>query len=321
MRALITGTAGFIGSNLAMSLVNQNWEVRGLILEEENPAFLKEVGVDIRRGDLTKKETLKALAKDIDVVFHIAAQLGKASVSYQRTYEINVNGTINLILECLNSNIQHFIYCSSRGVGGVKETDPYSPDKNSAYELTKCEAEKATLEYSYKEGLPLTIIRPCFVYGPRDLHKLELFQSIQRKRFLLVGDGSAFWHPTFIEDLLQGFLLAVNKPPKGEIYNIGGPDKVSILECLTTIAQELDVSIPRLRVPVSIAYVSAFGCEWFSNLTNKEPFISRSKVRRLTTDDDMDISKAKRELGYKPQFDFKEGVKRTVKWYKENGFL
>ena len=125
----------------------------------------------------------------------------------------------------------------------------------------------------------MTVIRPDFVYGPGDLRRLPLYRAIGNKRFFLIGDGKAVLHPTYIEDVVQGLCLSTNNPVSfGEIYNIAGPRVITVREYAETIAQALNVSLPRLKFPKPSAVILAKLFEALSKITGKEPILSQSKI-------------------------------------------
>ncbi|MBN1795969.1 MAG: NAD-dependent epimerase/dehydratase family protein [Sedimentisphaerales bacterium] len=325
MKVLVTGATGFIGRHLVCAALGKGWLVRAAAFRSKDTAEFERMGAEIFRCDLTRKEELKGILKDVDIVFHLAAQLGRKDISSKRIYTVNIEGTRNLLNECVNSSIKAFIHGSASGVIGVRnyvgadETASYAP--KTSYEVSKCKSEKLVLEYFNKYELPVTIIRPQMAYGPGDLHKLKLFRAINNRRFYLVGNGEALWHPSYIDDVVESFILAAGKEPAGEIFNIAGPRYISVKEFTETIAECLGKKLPRLRIPTAIAYTGAFCLETVLRILKKEPVISISKVRFLTTNFTLNISKAKSLLGYKPQVDPVDGIKKTVKWYKDNGYL
>ena len=190
------------------------------------------------------------------------------------------------------------------------------------YERTKCEAEKLVLE-SYKNwNPPVTIIRPDFVYGPGDLRRLPLYRTIRDKRFLIVGNGKSFLHPTYIDDVIHGFHLVTSNPVAfGQIYNLAGPALVTAEDYVKTIAQLLKVSPPRFSIPKTVALAVAWASEAFSKINAKEPFITRSKVEFLTDNHGSDTSKAESQLGYRPRVEFQDGMRQTIDWYHDRRLL
>jgi len=322
-KILVTGGTGFIGSHLVEALVKRGYKVRCLVREKSDVKHLKDLGVELVYGDICDENSLKNAVQGVSVVFHLAGILGRWGVPKEVYWDIHVKGTENLLKACIENGVKRIIYCSSAGVLGpiekppADESYPYNP--SNIYEKTKAEAEKAIL--NCKEKLEVTVIRPEFVYGPRDMHVLRLFDSIQKGRFFIIGDGESLLHPTYIDDLIQGFLLCLeNEESIGEIYLITGETPVKVRDLVAMIAEELGVSPPKIHVPKWLAYMAAILFESASRLFNFEPPITLSQVKFFTQHRAFDYSKAKSELGYCP-INLKKGIRKTVSWYRKNGYL
>jgi nucleoside-diphosphate-sugar epimerase len=268
---------------------------------------------------------LKGVARDVEVVFHVAAQVGKWGVKDDEFYGVNVRGTLNLLEASARAGVRQFVFLSTPGVQGkgyraAPETLPYNPPY--IYERTKCEAEKLLLRFSQGRDLAVTIIRPDFVYGPGDSRRLPLYSAIRDKRFRIIGNGKSVIHPTYIDDLIQGInLVTDNAVAFGEIYNIAGSRQITISEYIESIALALNVSLPKLKIPKSLAVPAALLCEVFARINGNEPFITRSKIDFLTVNHGSDISKAQKELNYRPKYEFDEGIRRTIQWCYESNVI
>ena len=327
MNILISGATGFLGSHLVRVLAKEGHRCKCLVRRTSSTSELKDLDhVEFVYGDITDKESLKEAVKDVRVIYHLAAKIGKWGIPEKAFFAVNVHGTRNLLEVAHEGEVRQFIFCSTPGVQGkghaqASETLPYKPPY--IYELTKCEGEKLVLGFHQKrKDLSVTILRPDFVYGPGDLRRLPLYRAIGNKRFYLIGNGRALLHPTYIEDVVQGFCLPANNPVSfGETYNIAGPRVVTVREYAETIAQTLNVSLPRLRFPKPSAGILATFLEALSKITGKEPILSQSKVKFLTSNHGSNISKAMNELGYRPKTDFEAGIKRTVNWYYQHDLL
>lgn len=323
---LITGGTGFIGSHLVDALVSKEEDIRLLVRKTSNIEKFKNLGVDIFYGDITDKNTLKGIAKDVDIVYHLAGKVGEWGASDSEFIKINIEGTKNILNTSLENNVNHFIFCSTPGVLGLtgyreaKEDLPYNP--RGIYEKTKCEAEKLVMRFHEEMKLPITIIRPDFVYGPGDMRRLKFYKLIKNNFFFMIGDGESFLHPSYISDIIYGFeLVRNNRKAIGEVYNIAGPRPIMVREYLETIARVQNVTIPRFKVPKVFAVNAASFLEKISPVTNKEPLISQSKIDFLTINHGSDISKIKNQLGYFPKIEFEDGIKRTIDWYITNKYI
>ncbi|CUT00042.1 NAD dependent epimerase/dehydratase family protein [Candidatus Kryptonium thompsonii] len=181
MKALVTGGTGFIGSHLVDELLNRGYEVRCIVRDTSNLKWLNGKDVEIFKGSLFDIDFLKKAVEDVDYVYHIAGVTkGK---NYQDYYRGNVETTQNLLEACLeNQKLKKFVLASSLAAVGpgddaipVDETRQYNPI--TSYGKSKAEAEKVTL--SFKDKLPITIVRPPSVYGPRDTYTFELFKYVK----------------------------------------------------------------------------------------------------------------------------------------------
>lgn len=321
MNILITGATGFIGRHLIRALVRKGFHCTCLV---RTGSVVDEIGkldnIKIVYGDITDKRSLPKCIQDVQVIYHLAAQVGYWGVPDEKFFAVNVEGTRNLLEIAHESNVQHFIFCSTPGVQGkgymyASEKLPYNPPH--IYEFTKAEAEKTILAFKEKKVNPqVTILRPDFVYGPGDLRRLPLYRAIKNKKFFLIGDGMTTLHPTFVGDAVEGFCLFPNNPISfGQTYNIAGPHVLTVKEYIRTIAETLKVPLPRLRIPIPLALSFAIICETASQISGKAPLLSLSKVDFLTKHHGCDTSKAMEQIGYRAKVDLKAGMRRTINWY------
>ena len=166
------------------------------------------------------------------------------------------------------------------------------------------------------------IIRPAGIYGPGDLRFLKLFKSIATKRFVMVGNGKTLWHPVYINDLVDGFILAAEKKDiTGETFIIGGPEYLSLNELVKKIARILNVKPPILRIPAMPVQIAGSICETLCVPFGIEPPLYRRRVDFFTKTRAFDITNAINKLGYRPKYDIDTGLKLTAEWYKQSGLL
>lgn len=318
-KILITGATGYIGGKMAKYLASNGMDIicmtRGNKQIDSIPVF---------EGDLLKPETLENACKHIDIVCHFAGALGRGMTD-DMIKAVNVDGTINLIRAAKKAGVKYFLHISSGAVVGPKDQTP-SNEKTECnpytiYEKTKLEGESAALTLSCEIGVPLGVARPTFTYGPDDPHKLLMFQMIKKGWFFYIGDGLSTNHPVYIDDLLQGIILMLDKKPVQEVFILGGPSPVTKKEWAETISKILNVNPPKIHIPTSIAWLCASIFEPIGRLVRIESPITRSRVLAMSKYWGMDISKAKKELSYNPEIDLFEGVKRTITSYKRNGLL
>jgi nucleoside-diphosphate-sugar epimerase len=265
-------------------------------------------------------------ARDIDVVYHIAALFRPENVSRREMWEINVQGTANMLNAAIQAGVKRFVHCSTIGVHGdvknppANEDAPYAPGDH--YQESKTEAERVVLRYMDQNRLPLVVFRPGGIYGPRDLRFLKLFKAIQRRRFVMLGSGQVIYQMVYIDDLVDGILLCGTRAEAlGKVYILTGAEPVTLNQIVRSIAAALDVPPPRLRFPVTPVYVAGLMCELLCKPFGIHPPLYRRRVDFFRKTRCFDISKAQREIGFQPKTDLHTGIRRTADWYRANGYL
>lgn len=325
-KVLVTGSTGFTGRHLCRRLLQKGYWVRGLARESSNHTDLQKTGVEIVIGDLRDKSSLTRAVKGIDTVYHLAALYRQEGVPKRLFWEVNVEGTKNILEASLGAGVKRFVHCSTVGVQGeiknppATEEAPYNP--GDEYQRSKCEGEKVALRFFRGGEIPGVVVRPVGIYGPGDTRFLKLFRHIYRGTFRMIGTGQVLYHLTYVEDLVEGLILAGEKGDAvGEVYTIGGEEYVRLDELVGLIAEALGVEKPTRRIPVWPVWAASVLCEAFCRPLRIEPPLHRRRLDFFTKDRAFDISKAKRELGYQPRVDLRTGLKTTADWYREQGWL
>lgn len=277
-------------------------------------------------GSLGSDDALRRLADGADAVLHVAAVYRTAGHPDSYYREVNVEGTRRLLDAARAAGVRRFVHTSTVGVHGhvevppADETTPFAP--GDVYQATKAEAETLALGYHRDHGLPVVVVRPCAIYGPGETRLLKLFRAIARRRYAIVGSGRALYHPVYIDDLLQGYLLALEKPEAvGEAFIVGGPRYVSQAELAEMIARHTGGGMLPLKVPVAPLRWAAAACEAVCIPLRIEPPLHRRRVEFWTKSRAFSIEKARRVLGYEPQVALEDGVARTTAWYRHAGWL
>jgi nucleoside-diphosphate-sugar epimerase len=326
MKVLVTGGTGFAGGHLVNRLILDGFEVRVITRNPKKAEKLKDKGVEIVIGNITDKDAVKKAVKGVKKVYHLAANWRTAGVPDEVYWDVNVGGTKNLLEESLKEGVERFVHCSTMGVHGhvdeipANENTRYSP--GDIYQITKLEGEKLALNFFKEKDLPVSVIRPCAIYGPGDMRLLKMFRAIARRRFVMLGSGETLYHMVYVTDLAEGFRLAADKDEAiGEAFLIGGEEYVSLNNLAKMIAKEVGVSVPKIHFPVWPVELLGTIVEKVCIPLKIEPPIYKRRVLFFTKDRAFDISKAKNILGYRPKVDLKNGIKKTVKWYKENNYL
>jgi len=323
---LVTGANGFIGSHLVERLVKQKVHVKCLIRKVSDIRWLNGLDIEYIYGDLSDTESLERAVKNVDTVFHLAGRT-KAK-SEECFYRTNSAGTLNLLKAVARSNpkIKRFVYVSSMAAAGpatkerpIKESDPCVP--MSSYGASKLAAEKAVLAFSLK--IPVTIVRPSAVFGPRDRDVLEIFKFINRGFSPKLGFVRRFYSLIYVDDLVAGIILsAQKKEAAGEIFFLSSYQKVSLDEFNKKAARILGKKTVPLFFPITLAFVISIFTELAAFIKGKETIINRQKVLEMRQRYWIcDNSKAKDILGFKPSVSLEEAIRYTTEWYKKEKWL
>ena len=325
-QVLITGGTGFTGGHLCERLAMEGFAVRALVRDANRCAALRRYGIEVAVGDLRHPRSLESAMEGIDVVYHIAALFRPENVSRKEMWETNAQGTRNMLDAAIKAGVQRFVHCSTVGVHGdvknppANEETPYAP--GDYYQESKTEGERVALKYMAEARLPIAVFRPGGIYGPGDLRFLKLIKAIKTRRFVMLGSGEVIYQMICVDDLIDGILLCGTKEEAiDNIYILTGEAPVTLNQLVQVIAEVLDVRPPRLRLPVTPVYLAGFMCELFCKPFGINPPLYRRRVDFFRKTRCFDISKAKRELGFQPKMDLKTGMRLTVDWYRENGYL
>jgi nucleoside-diphosphate-sugar epimerase len=320
MKALVTGATGFIGSHLCEELVRRGYEVTCLVKKTSNLKWIEDLNLNIVKGDCTKRESLLDVVDDYDYIFHLAG-LTKAR-SGDEFFHINTKGTENLIkvISERKTKLKRFIYLSSlAAVGPCKSGVPIQedtfPSPVSDYGTSKLKGEKAVL--THKDSIPITILRPPAVYGPRDKDMLVLFKMIKKGIFFDLG--KCYYSLLYVDDLIQGIILsAESKYAEGKIYFLSDTKFYTGKEIAMAISSALDVRAMSLKVPkFAMPFFAIIG-----EIINKQGIINRDRIKDFRhTYWICDPQKAREELGFEPKVGLKEGIKWTADWYRIHRWL
>jgi nucleoside-diphosphate-sugar epimerase len=264
--------------------------------------------------------------KDVDVVYHVAAVYRQAGIPASTYRAVNATAVGDLIEVAASAGARRVVHCSTVGVHGDIEHPPATEDAplkpGDIYQLTKLEGEQVARAAGARTGMAVTIARPSGIYGPGDRRLLKLFRGIARRRFVVLGSGDIFYHLTYIDDLVEGFRLCGEVPAAaGRTYILAGGEVTTLNELMTVIAREAGVSPPRWKLPVWPFWLAGAACEFVCVPLGIEPPIYRRRVDFFTKSRAFDISRARSELGYTPRVDLREGVQKTLTWYRERGWL
>ena len=326
MKALVTGGTGFIGSHVTDALIEKGVQVRCLRRKTSDLKWLKGLPIEFVHGDCNDKISLEKAVQGVDWVFHLA---GVTKAIQEETYfEVNGLGTENLIHACLEKNprLQKFIYVSSQAAAGPsrdgfnkKESDPCEPV--SSYGRSKRAGEEWALAHAHE--LPVLILRPSVVYGPRDKDGFAFFKCLSRRINPCLLGPDRHISLCYVHDVVRGILLAAETQTKsGEIFFLSDGKDYRMEEIGDIVAQAMGIDALRIRVPMQMIRGIACLSEVLSKFSKKPSLLNRDKAEEMIQKDWVcDITKAKTLLGFEPAVALSEGARLTVEWYKKEKWL
>ena len=323
-RVLVTGATGFIGSHLVDALLMYGYKVDALVREKSDLRWLSGKRVNLVYGDLVGKEKIPSLDR-FDHILHLGG--ATRTLRTKDFYRVNRDGTKRLLdIACNIRGLKRFIYLSSQAASGPSpedrpQTEEDIPRPVSPYGKSKLLAEHAVL--ACRDRFHVTILRPCAVYGQRDTYMLELFKSISRGYLPSLGKGPMYLSFCYVKDLVKALILSVQHDhSSGEVFFIADGERYSMDFFAEQVSEELCVRVHKMRIPVWAARVYATLADGWGLLTKKPAAFSRNKCAEgIQRNWVCAIGKAKKKLGFSPDFHLEAGLKVTLQWYKEKGWL
>lgn len=326
MRALVTGATGFIGSHLVEALASENHQVRVLLRPTSDLRWIKHLPLEHCKGDVSDPFSLKEAVKEVDWIFHVAG-LTKARTlgDYVRA---NAQGTKNLLEACARVGVhpKRIVILSSLAAWGPSSPGSMRDDFDeccpvSAYGISKATAEKFACLYA--QSLPIVILRPTAVYGPRDRDILVFFKMIGRGLFFRVGKKERHVCMIHVADVVQASLLAVKREVKsGSIYNLSDGSIHTWREICETIARLMGKRVKEIVVPKSVAWLTALTWEMAAAIAGAPPLFNREKLKEMLQDGWVcSIERARKDLGFEPKVGLEEGLRQTLEWYQKEGWV
>ncbi len=318
MNILITGAAGFIGCHLARALVDQGHRVRGLLLPQEDGQALEKLGVDILRGDLTRPDSLAAVADGMNVVYHLAART--LDWGTRKQFEtVMVDGTRNL-LEASQGHVTRFVYCSSvaaygfgRHLAGFDEAAERRPC-GIPYCDTKIMAEDLVAAYSNAHRIDFTIIRPANVLGPGSVWVKEILDAFRRGPLPLIDKGHAPGAFVYIDNLVDGLILAgMSDIAIGKTYLFNDNYPFTWAEYLETLGSWIGKA-PTGGMPFWLAWALGSFCEKVLVPLGIRPPMTRLAAGVMGRNLNVDASRARQELGWESRVSPDEAMERIKAW-------
>ena len=325
-RVLVTGATGFTGSHLVRRLVAGGTQVTAFARASSRTKELAELGVEVRTVDIRDRTAVARHMEPFHQVYHIAAAFRTQHADMKEFRRVNAEATGHLLEAAQEQGVRRFVHCSTVGVQGEIENPPATEEHpfrpGDPYQATKLEGEILAQEAMEDGSMEVTVVRPVGIYGPGDLRFLKLFRPIARRRFVMIGSGEALYHLTYVDDLVDGILLAGEHPEaRSEVFTLGGARYTTLNELTRLIAEALEVPPPRLRIPYAPVHLASVICDRVFRSVGLSPPLYPRRVEFFSKDRAFDISKARRLLGYEPRVGLQEGLRRTAEWYRTKGLI
>ncbi len=326
---LVTGATGLVGSHVAEKLRQRGIPIRALARKSADTSLLASWGVDIIPGDLTDAASLAKAADGVTAVVHCAAKVGDWGPidEYRR---VNVQGLAALLDAVQRPGIlKRFVHISSLGVYeardhyGTDETTPPSLAGIDGYTRTKAESEKRVLDRVPQTALPAVVLRPGFIYGPRDRTVLpRILARLKDGKFKYLGSGEQLLNNTYVGNVVEAVMLAIDRDDViGEAFNITDDKLVTKRYFAAGIARRAGLPEPTKSVALPVAKAAAKVLESVYRMLGKTvaPVPSMATIKFLGLNLDYSIDKARNRLGYAPSTTFDEGMDRTFEWLNAEG--
>ncbi|HJZ69487.1 MAG TPA: NAD-dependent epimerase/dehydratase family protein [Blastocatellia bacterium] len=323
---LVTGGTGFVGSHLVDCLMERGYRVRCLVRRSSNLRYLTDPEIQFSYGGLDESTNWDQALANVDAVYHVAGTtFARRAKDY---FTVNHKGTETILAEVLKrrDQIKRFVYISSlAAVGPGRNGKPVDEDTPPApitpYGRSKLLAEEAVRAVS--DLLPITIVRPPAVYGPRDYGIFEFFKAVKGGMFPMIGRRDKRVSLVHARDLAEGIILAgESEAAIARTYFISSEDDYSMRAVADLMAALMNKRAREIAIPKSLAYGVAVAAEAAAAVMGKPPVINRDKVTDLSqTCWSCSIERAKQELGYTPRIELEGGLRETIKWYQREGWL
>lgn len=326
MRVLVTGASGFLGGHVAEALSARGDRVRAMVRKTSNRKHLGTLkDVELFEGSVEQVERVREAVDGVDAIVHCAGIVKARNID--EFFAVNVGGTSNLVEAARQRGkaIKRFVHVSSlEACGPSADGGPVPADQENpvtAYGRSKLAAEKVVL--SAQHDMPVVILRPAAIYGPRDVEILDAFKSVKRGLFPVINGGRSKTIWIYASDCAEACVRAIDaNVPSGRVYFVDdGCGAIDMGTMFSDFERALGKKAVRARLPMPVLMTVARGVEAFGRLTNRPVMLTREKAQMLVQDWVCSSEATRKELGWEPKVPWNEGVPRAVEWYRANGWL
>lgn len=325
---LVTGACGFVGSHLVHALVSQGYHVRATDLKNINRKNIPSLeAIEFIPADLTKPNEVPQLLDGVTKIFHPAG-IFNFSAPKKLLFKVNVEGTTNLLSAALSKDISHFVNWSTAMVYGTlqyspaNEVHPIQPE--DPYTESKWIQEQIALSYFEENGLPVSIIRPTAIYGPRSVYGTSkaILALVNGKIWGIPGSGKTIQHHVHVEDVVKAAVFVSGKKNTvGEVFNVADNAPISIEESFRIVTEIIDKKPPRFHIPKWLVYLYGYIDRFWNRLLRKTSLFEKTSLKLLFSDHIFDNNKLK-GLGFQYSVpSFQVGIETTLQWYKKQGYI
>lgn len=327
---LVTGATGFLGSHIVEKLRASGQPVRALVRPGSDRSLLESLGAELAEGDVTDPASLERACRGVRIVYHAAARVGDWG-PWQEFQRVTIDGTRNVLEAAIGAGAQRFIHISSISAYGyytapvtVDETWPtgYRLYRWAYYSRSKHAAEQLAIAAGRDGRIEVTVIRPAWIYGPRDRATIaRMVAMIRSGRARILGRGDNRLNMVYVGNVAEAAIRAAGLPEAaGEVFNCSNDGEITQQQFFDLMARAIGAPPVRRHVPYRVAYFAGFVLECLGHLLGwrHPPFITRYAVWLMGRRSYFSAEKARRRLGWQPTVTYEVGIPMTVRWYFEN---
>jgi nucleoside-diphosphate-sugar epimerase len=325
MNIMITGGTGYVGQRLVSKLLSQGHTIHLLCRKKPEDDFFQNVNLKFFIGDLQSRDVLKQAMHGCEQVYHVAAYARAWARDPKTYFKINVEGTVNVLDAALETGVKRLVFTSTGATFGASNGKPISEDMIrmhdffTEYESSKFMAEEK-LQHYVRRGLHACMVHPLRVYGPgvwteSNVISMMIKSYVEGDWHIIPGNGKTLGSFSFIDDLVDGHMLAMEKGRAGEKYILGGPN-LNFNEFFSLLKKITSKNYLLVKIPVPLLMLFGWKEEMLSKF-GKEPLITRKWIKKYHHNLDCSSEKAERELGYRIT-PIEVGIQKTLTWLEES---